>query len=295
MDRYEEALEKAKQGKPIEEIFPQLKESKDERIRKEIVKFITEYKSISPIGSPNHFDEMLIWLDKQKEQPKEELVYRLNGLMQEYIKEGKDDEEKEHRLKCYQLFLDALEDTEFFKRKKAEKNALEKEIKLYFDTYGNKSTGAFDYMPYPKFKDIVETLVSEYGIEQKPTEWNEEDERMVRFYENDYDNNLGNMPMRDIIENRIKFKDWLINRLKSIRPQPHLVRALTDNEMERQLCDLQDKYPDTSWEYGIIGEAIEYIRQSHWKPSEEQMKALEECGECKRCIKELYEQLKKLM
>lgn len=33
-------------------------------------------------------------------------------------------------------------------------------------------------------------------------------------------------------------------------------------------------------------------KQYHWKPSEEQMEALKECGECKRCIKELYEQLK---
>jgi hypothetical protein len=30
-----------------------------------------------------------------------------------------------------------------------------------------------------------------------------------------------------------------------------------------------------------------------WKPTEEQMKALRECGECKRCIKELYEDLQK--
>ena len=34
---------------------------------------------------------------------------------------------------------------------------------------------------------------------------------------------------------------------------------------------------------------------SQWKPSEEQMKALEECGECKRCIKELCNDLKKRM
>jgi len=35
-------------------------------------------------------------------------------------------------------------------------------------------------------------------------------------------------------------------------------------------------------------------KEEHWKPSEEQMKALEECGECTRSIKELYEQLKRL-
>ena len=74
-------------------------------------------------------------------------------------------------------------------------------------------------------------------------------------------------------------KNACIDFLKSLRPQPHLVRALTDNELERQLCDLQDKYPDTSWEYGIIGEAIEYIRQPHWKPSEEQLEGLEEAAD----------------
>jgi hypothetical protein len=33
--------------------------------------------------------------------------------------------------------------------------------------------------------------------------------------------------------------------------------------------------------------------RSSWKPSEEEMKALKECGECKRCIKKLYEDLQK--
>ena len=37
--------------------------------------------------------------------------------MQEYIKEGKDEAEKEHRFKCYQLFWDALEDADFFEQK----------------------------------------------------------------------------------------------------------------------------------------------------------------------------------
>ena len=37
---------------------------------------------------------------------------------------------------------------------------------------------------------------------------------------------------------------------------------------------------------------IKSLRPS-WKPSEEQMEALKECGECKRCIKELREQLEK--
>lgn len=56
------------------------------------------------------------FIEKQKEQT-EELSIRLNGLMQEYVKAGEDEEEQEHRLKCYQLFWDALGDSEFFEQK----------------------------------------------------------------------------------------------------------------------------------------------------------------------------------
>lgn len=77
--------------------------------------------------------------------------------------------------------------------------------------------------PYDKAlrEDQIEWLTDRFKFlnPQPMQEWNEEDERMVRFYKNDYDNNLGDMPMCDVIENRVKFKDWLINRLRSIRPK----------------------------------------------------------------------------
>lgn len=46
------------------------------------------------------------------------LIERINGLMQEYIKEAKDEAEEAHRLKCYHLFLDALEGYEFIEKEK---------------------------------------------------------------------------------------------------------------------------------------------------------------------------------
>ena len=51
-----------------------------------------------------------------EDEQKEQISTRLNGVMQEYVKEGKDEEEQEHRLKCYKLFWDALEDSEFFEQ-----------------------------------------------------------------------------------------------------------------------------------------------------------------------------------
>ena len=76
--------------------------------------------------------------EKQKED-KEELVYRMNGLMQEYIKAGKDDAEKDHRYKCYKLFWDALEDSEFFKKKEEPIPTMNGDADLYFDSWNQQN------------------------------------------------------------------------------------------------------------------------------------------------------------
>lgn len=123
--KYNEALERAKGilnvnpsrtelGNIMESIFPELRESEDERMRKKTINCLTMHNK--GCVDAKDIDECIAWLEKQKGD-KDELVYRLNGLMQDYIKEGKDDDEKEHRLKCYQLFWDALEDANFFEQK----------------------------------------------------------------------------------------------------------------------------------------------------------------------------------
>ena len=69
MDRYEEALEKARARKSLEEIFPELKESEDERIRKAIVRLLTvasESYLIDATGFKK--EQFLSYLEKQKEQ-----------------------------------------------------------------------------------------------------------------------------------------------------------------------------------------------------------------------------------
>ena len=54
----------------------------------------------------------------------------------------------------------------------------------------------------------------------KPAEWSEEDENMIRFYEMDYNNQIGDWPAKKVVEMRLAFKDWLCVRLKYLRPQP---------------------------------------------------------------------------
>ena len=100
-------------------VIPELAESEGERIRKFLIDYFGIIKStLSDDGIWKGFqiEEILAFLEKQKERP-EELSIRLNGVMQEYVKSGEDEEEQEHRLKCYQLFWDALGDSEFFEQK----------------------------------------------------------------------------------------------------------------------------------------------------------------------------------
>lgn len=135
-------------------VFPQIAENEDERIRKWLYDYFSAICEKKENWLHREFtcEQILAYLEKQKELPfikdvmlgypglyfydgerlhfqgnpameekqkedKEELVYRLNGLMQDYIKESKDDEEKTHRFKCYCLFWDALEDADFFEPK----------------------------------------------------------------------------------------------------------------------------------------------------------------------------------
>ena len=69
MDRYEEALERAKKGLPIDEVFPELKESEDERIRKELIGFLTHRAEVTGfIDEDKDCKRWIAYLEKQKEQ-----------------------------------------------------------------------------------------------------------------------------------------------------------------------------------------------------------------------------------
>lgn len=172
--KYNEVLQKAKEEynrlgelgnesmkRRFEIIFPELNESEDERIREEIIKFIQDFcNPCDPEG-----DKWIAYLEKLKEQPKEELVYRLNGLMQDYIKEGEDEEEREHRYKCYQLFWDALEDAEFFQQKEQQPaECIPDSVKFDEGFKTGREVG---------FREGVESV--------KPAEWSEDDEDFINM------------------------------------------------------------------------------------------------------------------
>jgi len=76
--KYNEALERAKayhrnelagsRKEMTEYIFPELRESEDERIRKAIVSLVYEMKGTYQSFAKVELDKMVAWLEKQKEQ-----------------------------------------------------------------------------------------------------------------------------------------------------------------------------------------------------------------------------------
>ena len=92
----------------------------DSKVEKVIEDILHQYAKAYQWIDGYDIDTLIVNLRRafnQKEQPKKELVYRMNGLMQEYVEEVEDKAEKEHRLKCYRLFWRALKDADFFKQK----------------------------------------------------------------------------------------------------------------------------------------------------------------------------------
>lgn len=70
-EEYQKAFERAKKGMPIDEVFPELKESEDEKIRKEIISCIKSH--VLPGGllireGEFYREDAITYLEKQKEQ-----------------------------------------------------------------------------------------------------------------------------------------------------------------------------------------------------------------------------------
>ena len=56
------------------------------------------------------------------------------------------------------------------------------------------------------------------------------------------------------------YVSWMENRFRYFRPWK---LSLSTADLENELCDIQDNYADTSHEYKVLGEAIEYIRREN--------------------------------
>lgn len=94
---YKEALERARAGKPMNEVFPELKESEDERIRKALLKLVsndknngyTEFYKAEGITC----DDAIAYLEKQKAQQPAEWSEEDEAIANLIIKELEQDKD----------------------------------------------------------------------------------------------------------------------------------------------------------------------------------------------------------
>lgn len=196
--RYEEALERAKQGLPIEEVFPELKESEDERIRKAIglILIATEEDQDAFYRTHNLTrKECTAWLEKQKDfqfgypgiyfYDGEKLHFQGNPAMEE--------RQKEQKYYTYEQSKQAAED-------------------CYYDKgYNTEDDGRCNEQSFLwGFEEGVDWC--EQQKERKPAEWSEEEKKKI-------------VELKTFIaqcngfnkENRKKAFDMI----DSIRPRPH--------------------------------------------------------------------------
>ena len=289
--RYDEAIKRAKGvieqnslmeylKKGIEYILPELKESEDEKIRKELVDFI--YDKTDTYELREKSNSWLAWLEKQGQKPEKVSIWKhwKNGIAGNG--EGK------------LIYL----------------------VKLG-GTYRLTSSLAFE-CDYIELSELDKLMQEEKQGEQKPAAWSEDDEEMLRsiiatceLAEQDRDSS----PARHLLEMQI-------NWLKSLRPQNHnkwhsidekpvypcniLYKAPNGNIfLFKYMEDGKPAGPETSYLHSFDDGEWMYLKdiesQSHWKPSDEQMTALEamltvspQSPAITSALIELYQDLKKL-
>lgn len=365
---YDEALERARKmlnmildnellGFPdqIREIFPQLRESEDERIRKELISLVRMHVLESDTclvrGGKTTRKEAIAYLEKQKEQKPAEW----DELQSEFknINEAFEDGKKEvvaHPEK-YDLckpaewskndttFLNEI--TDFFENKTVR---LQHDIDMYahwlkylperFNLEPKQEWNTHDkaivncivccldgqFVPEAARKQSLEWFNKHRRdfLNQPKQEWSEDDERIAKEIEEElwYPGDFPDYPSKEeseLYDDCQRRLDWFKNKLKSIRPQPQkelsIEKAIKwlddtfyflDNSSGRgRDCEITTHDFDSLEEmYDSFRKAVTIDSQPHWKPSEEQMEALDNARFCKSYdrteLDSLYDQLKKL-
>lgn len=201
---YKEALERAKAGKPLDEVFPELKESEDERIMRKMVEHFKSKTKETWCNMP--VKSILAWLEKQKEKPSP-------GIYWHAIKKG-------DTLPCraylwttnYEKYHDCFEGRLIPNVENVTVGA-----DMWYlpvdDVYNLPREGVDELPKEQKPLDIPSTGSGAQGttppsfkLDVKPAEWSDTDEYRRQQAINALERNGYNV-----------IADWL----KSLRPQPH--------------------------------------------------------------------------
>lgn len=318
--KYKETIERARKlqensngmilKKWLWNIFPELQESEDEdeKIRKELIDIVAK----SPITFAfEDKEKVLAWLEKQGNPADinpSEFDLRLNKLLKQF-----ETLPKEELASSLSFYLNTVQNDGTYKdeEKQGEKQTPQSNERAWLYLVADVLTwmeGIGQYLDNPKVQELAKKLQKEYGQklyiekqgEQKPA-WSEEDEKILKDILVDvkfegYNN--------DMLANSYKKINWLKSLKEKFKIQTRQGVSKEDEYsfmmISGSIRQDQDLSPEDKNKLRLWLKSIIY--QSHWKPTEEQMKALanalslaKNCGEESAFdLRTLHEQLKKL-
>ena len=250
--KYKEALERARiyrdNAKAVEEysavaryenIFPELRENEDEKIRKEIIEYLTVTREKDLVGHPER-QRWITYLEKKKEQKPKNILTDDDSLQTAYLK-GQ---------------TDVIEDPKAYGLQK-EQNPAEwsEEDKDYYDTIVRKLEVIGDDSGLSS--NQIKFLREHCPLHR--SEWSEEDETIIE----------GACSALEI-HGHTK----LASMLKSLRPQPKQEWGKDDKEMLDAMIDIvSGSFYEPLCPRKEMLAWLKSLRPS-WKPSEEQIGAL---------------------
>lgn len=183
--KYEDALKKAKENKPLEEIFPELKESEDEKTGKDIISFVEQAIDAGyGIIDKERKDKWIAWLEKRGEQtnPYSGTSFEYNGHTW-----GMCARDNGVDILCDKHLIKHLEKQDGQKHSKTVKDVWkDMRLEAYAQATGNRHEPNYsdDSTKLFSLNDIDEIFekISDCVVEQKPIESNEVFNDFVRWF-----------------------------------------------------------------------------------------------------------------
>lgn len=329
--KYKESLEKARQKttninrkdrvyyvEDIEELFPELRESEDERIRKKLISLFQS--DITEQFGEFTNEQFIAWLEKQGEQKPTEKVEPKFKIGDTIVNKNGDKCTITNRCLLYQYYSDSNHSHEIkfseqdkwkLVEQKPEQNPAwseedEKKVNKLVSLCTNlQNSNTQLYSVSLEFQELIDWLKS---LKPQPRqEWSEDDEKMLK----DTISCLSAYKEPDISKGLCYQEqiDWL----KSLKPQPRQEWSKEDERMLTSIIDdtVQEAILDNSqinWLKSLksqqnydkgYNDGYSAAKYNNWKPSNEQMEALKKAMHCgannydtKEKLESLYNDLK---
>ena len=302
----------------LEYVFPELKESEDERIMEKVIATIHLY-----YGEPleDEAKEMIAWLEKQNSLMKclQIANARIGELIEEnyYLKEKQGEQKSVDDLtqqeamdiavaKCFEQGEQKLAENKGMNLAEEDMTPFQKKVFCIIDTTIEEEYG---------LKQVCDELLrlAHDEITQKPAEWSEIDkailEDSIYFIKEFRRSNLCDNESR--LQNSSTCIEWLASLKDRIFPQPKQEWSEEDeykyNTILHHLDLRKEKYKkecnqEEQDRYQCLYDWLKSLKERYaWKPSNEQINALAKnveyvnVGCTQPILKGLLEQLKKLM